>query len=1057
MATRKKNSHKNRSKAAAATKKAARDPQKPAANPKKAAARRQTRAGSGGAASPKRTAGPALLAKPGARTSTRVEQAERLRPRPQKTRAVRRKTGDAVPMVGIGASAGGLEAFTQLLRAVPADTGMAFVMVSHLSHSHKSMLTELLAKTTSMAVSQVTENTPVVANHVYVIPPNMNLSISDGVIEVSPMEEDRRPPMAIDFFFRSLAENHKTRAIGVLLSGTGTDGTLGLAAIKAEGGITFAQDEASARYSDMPRSAAQAGAADFVLSPEQIASEIKRIAGHPYVAATRGALAVEEETAPPDGLSQIFGLIRVVTGVDFSFYKPTTIKRRVSRRMLLHKIDRLDRYVSFVRTNPAETQALYQDLLISVTSFFRDREAFQCLQQEIIPKLVEARLSDAPIRAWIPGCASGEEAYSVTICLLEGLSDYGPNPPLQIFATDLSEGAIKRAREGFYPENIAADVSMERLRRFFSKVEGGYRISKLLRDLCVFAPQNLVKDAPFSRMDLISCRNVLIYLGTPLQRRVLTTFHYALKPGGFLMLGGSETTSSAAELFEEVSKKHKIYVRLQTSARVQFDLPPAVADLEARGAAKNAGGDARQVPDMGKEADRIVLTRYSPPGVVVNSALEIVQFRGHTSRYLEPSPGEASLNLFRMARQGLVIDLRAAVHQAQRSGATARKEGLQVRVNDEVRTLDLEVVPLGGGNGANGYYLILFDDVTARQKPALPTAAPEPRQRGKSGATAVEKELEVLRKELAATQEDLHSIIEEQEASNEELQSANEEILSANEELQSTNEEMETAKEEMQATNEELTTVNEELRNRNVELSLANNDLQNLIAVSDVVMVMVGQDLRIRRITPTAQSVLNLIPADVGRPLSNIKTNLKVSNLESLIMGVIDKITPVEWEVQDLQGKWYSMRIRPYRTEDNTIAGAVMVLVNIDAIKRGQESEGVWRSLVDPVPDFILSADPEGKVLFLNRTVASLAKQVAVGENIHDFMDPKDHSRLTRCLHKVITSGQAARFETSAASGLGGGPHLLTLVSPIKSDGRVVALTMTTGVSGEAAAAGKQR
>jgi two-component system CheB/CheR fusion protein len=953
-----------------------------------------------------------------------------------------------VPIVGIGASAGGLEAFTQLLGALPPDSGMAFVMVSHLSRTHKSMLTELLAKSTRMPASQVTGTTPVAADHVYVIPPDMNLSIVDGAIQVTPIDAGRHPPAAIDFFFRSLAESRKSRAIGVLLSGTGTDGTLGLAAIKAEGGITFAQDEASARYADMPRSAVQAGAADFVLSPEQIAIEIARIACHPYVSATGGAPAHDGEPQP-DGLHRIFGLIRNATGVDFSFYKPATIQRRVSHRMMLHKIETMDAYLSVLKEKPNELEALYQDLLINVTGFFRDADAFQFLEQEIIPKLVTARPSAAPIRAWIPGCASGEEAYSVAICLLEGLREQGPNPPLQVFATDVSETAIRQAREGCYPKNIAIDVSEERLRRYFVKTEGGFQISKHLRDLCVFAPQNLLKDPPFSRMDLITCRNVLIYLGTPLQRRVLATFHYALKPGGFLMLGGSETTSAVPELFRQADRKHKIYSKVQTVPRLLYDLPPPGRAPEPAGTAEKTGQQAHPAVDMAKEADRLVMTRYSPPGVVVNSAFEIVQFRGHTSRYLEPSPGEASLNVFRMARQGLVIDLRAALHQVRKSGAATRKQGLQVRVDGEIFSVDLDVVPLGGA--AEAYYLVLFDELAPR-KAAAESAPPEPRNRGERGASAAQREVRSLRKELAATQQDLNSIIEEQEASNEELQSANEEILSANEELQSTNEELETAKEELQATNEELTTVNEELQNRNAELSLANNDLQNLIAVSDVVMVMVGHDLRIRRITPTAQNVLNLIAADVGRPLGNIKSNLKVSNLDDLVAGVIDKITPLEREVQDLLGRWYSMRIRPYRTEDNKIEGAVMVLVDIDAVKRGEESEGVWRALVDPLPDFILSADPEGKVLFLNRTLISLAKRVMVGENVYEFIDPKDHESLSRCLRKAITSGQAAQFETSGVAGDAGPSKLLTQLSPIKGQGRVIALAMTTSASGKAAA-----
>ncbi len=943
----------------------------------------------------------------------------------------------AIPIVGIGASAGGLEAFTRLLAALPADTGMAFVVVSHLSHAHKSILTELLAKTTAMRVSQVTASTAVLANCVFVIAPNMNLSIGDGVIQVSALDQDRRSPMSIDFFLRSLAESRKSAAIGVLLSGTGTDGTLGLAAIKAEGGITFAQDEASARYADMPRSATQAGSADYVLSPEQIAVELTRIARHPYLVERKSA-PLEEDSEPAGGLNPIFALIRSATGVDFSLYKPTTITRRVSRRMLLHKIERIADYLAYLKKHREELDALYQDLLISVTGFFRDAEAYQFLQKEILPKIVAARSGDQPIRAWIPGCATGEEVYSVAMCLLETLKTTGPNPPLQIFATDVSKNAIKRAREGFYAASSAGEVSPERLRRFFVPVQGGYQISKAVRDLCVFAPQDLVKDPPFSRIDLISCRNVLIYLGTPLQRHVLQTFHYALKPSGFLVLGSSETTNAAGEMYEQVDRRHKVYTKVHSALRLQLDLPRTEAQRDTHGPPKPKA--EAQGPDLSKEADRIVLARHTPAGVVVNPALEIVQFRGRTSRYLEAAPGEASLNLFRMARQGLVIDLRSAVHQAQKGGAASRKEGVQLRVDGDVLTLNIEVVPLSTGNASRGHLLVLFEEVAAPTQTAGQRGSQWPAGKGR-GATA-QKEVQALHRELAAVQEDLHSIIEEQEASNEELQSANEEILSANEELQSTSEEMETAKEELQATNEELTTVNEELQNRNAELLEANNDLQNLISASDVVMVMVGQDLRIRRITPTAQRALNLIPADIGRPLSNIKTNLKVVDLERLIANVIDRVTAAEMEVQDLQGHWYSMSIRPYRTEDNKIEGAVLVLVDIDLIKRSGESEAMWRALVEPLPDFILSADPPGKVLFLSRTAASLAKTAAVGESIYDFLNERDLPNLKRCLRKVVATGKPDSFRSG--SGPDAGKTYETRVQPIKNKGSVVALTMTT-------------
>ncbi len=875
---------------------------------------------------------------------------------------------DLIPIVGVGASAGGLEAFTQLLAGLPADTGMAFVLVSHLSHQHKSMLTELLSRSTPMLVTQVMKPAKLEPNHVYVIPPNRDLVISDGYIKSKAIADPQRPHMAIDYFFRSLAANRGSRAIAVVLSGTGTDGTLGLAAIKAEGGVTFVQDEKSARYPDMPRSAGRgATAADFVLPPEGISAELTRIARHPYVNEARIARVPEPSGQREDEIGKIFTLVRGVTGIDFSHYKPATIKRRISRRMLLHRIESLAQYVKHLRANPEEVESLYHDLLINVTGFFRDPDTFDVLRKKILPKILKNRPPDAPVRVWTPGCATGEETYSIAISLLEALESLGSSPPLQIFGTDVSPVAIRKARDGVYPHNIAMDVSPQRLRRFFVKTADGYQISKGARDLCVFAPQNICKDPPFSRLDLISCRNVLIYLGPALQQRVLATFHYALKPAGFLLLGTSETAGASSELFDVADKKHKIYSKRQTAGQPHFEFVGRDLEIANRLAAKSIPSQARAAADLTSETDRLILSKYTPAGVVINEALDIIQFRGQTSAFLEPAQGEASLSLPKMVRQGLLMDLRAAIHQARHTRHAVRKENLRVRLNGGIRQVSLEVVPLTTAKLPEDYYLVLFEQKAA---PDSPPPVPAGRSRkGDARLKAAEHETAALREELASTQADLHAIIEEQEAGNEELQSANEEVLSSNEELQSTNEELETAKEELQATNEELTTVNEEMQNRNAELSLLNNDLVNLIGSVDIGILMLGTDLRIRRFTPAAQRVMNLIPGDVGRPLSDIKSNLHHLSLEDMINEVIDTMNAKELEVQDHLGRWYSMRIRPYKTLDNKIDGAVVVLVDINDLKRAFVKLGLLSRLFMVGVDPVLIHDIEGRILQVNDEV----------------------------------------------------------------------------------------
>ncbi|MCI0656185.1 MAG: ATPase, partial [Acidobacteria bacterium] len=725
------------------------------------------------------------------------------------------------PVAGSGASAGGLEAFASLLAALPANPGVAFVFVQHLDPTHQSLLPEILSRPTRMPVMEAREGMRVLPDHVYIIPPNTSLAIARGTLRVMPRTMDRGLHMPVDVFLRSLAEDQKNKAIGVILSGTASDGALGLTAIKAGGGIAFAQDEQSAKYGGMPRSAVESGVVDFVLPPEGIARELERIGRHPYLTSPKAVAPEELLQEDRHSLGDVFDLLHKAFDTDFTEYKDTTIRLCIKRRMVLHKMEELPAYVQFLRKHPDEVEALYHDILINVTSFLRDPDAFDALKRTVFPAILKNHRQDAPLRVWVPGCATGEEAYSMAICLLEFLDTRGVAPQIQIFGTDVSQSAIERARTGTYLENIALDVSPERLRRFFVHLEGGrYQISKSVRDLCILAQHDLIKDAPFSRLDLISCRNVLIYLGPLLQRRILPIFHYALQPHGFLMLGSSETVGSFTQQFRLVDKKNKIYARQETAIRPRVDFPLVQGALgRVSGGHRKSGRGIGPEFDALKEADRIVQARYEPPGVLLNEAMEDLQFRGHTSDYLEPAPGTASFNVMKLAREGLLPDLSSAIKEARKSHSPVRREGIRVKAGDRFKTVDLSVHTIRAPHRAEKAFLVLFEESVALTAKSRGMRRSVLRTAGKMGALHGRQENEELRRELATNKEYLQSIVEEQEATNEELKTANEEILSSNEELQSTNEELETAKEELQSGNEELTTLNEELQNRNLELS----------------------------------------------------------------------------------------------------------------------------------------------------------------------------------------------------------------------------------------------
>jgi two-component system CheB/CheR fusion protein len=868
------------------------------------------------------------------------------------------------PIVGVGASAGGVEAFTQMLNALSEDTGMSFVLVQHLDSRHASVLPEVLSRATKMPVGWAEKNQLAEPNRIYIIPPNCDLSIADGHLQIGPRTNTEGLHLPIDRFMRSLAADRGGTAIGVILSGTASDGTLGLKAIKAEGGITFAQSEESAKYPSMPASAIGAGCVDYVLTPDAIARELARIGKHPYLhlrEPTAAKLAIEGDGE----LSKLFYMLRNKTGVDFTHYKPSTIRRRIARRMVVQKIERFQEYLRFVKDHPNELQALYQDILINVTNFFRDPEMYRAMRRSVFPRLMRKRAPDDAVRIWVPGCSTGEEAYSIGIALSEYMREHAHNTPIQVFATDISDAAIERARAGVYPESIAADVPADLLRRYFTSSNSAYQVTRNLRDVCVFARQNVVRDAPFSRLDLISCRNVLIYLNPVLQRRAMSVFHYALKANGYLVLGSSETVGAMSDLFTMLDKKNKIFSKKGGASRIAVEFPPAEP-------APPPTETARREPqpwntlDVGREADRILIGRYAPPGVVIDEGMKVIQFRGRVGRYLEPEPGEANLNLFRMAREGLLPDLRTAVHRAEKKGST-RVEGVQVRYNGGFLNLAIEVIPFGNDGRQPRHFLVLFDEAQA---------APQPATRTKGKLTTESSEVRRLKQELTAAKQYLQSIIEAQEAGNEELKSANEEIQSSNEELQSTNEEMETAKEELQSTNEELTTVNEELQTRNLELAHLNNDLSNLLSSVQIPLVMVDSDLRLRRFTPAAERLLNLIPTDVGRPLLDIKPNIEVPDLSDSLRDVIDNLRTVEREVEDSAGKTFSMIIRPYRTSEHKIDGAVLAFVDVSALKtslaQSRDLREYAEAIAATVREPFLALDADLRVITANSPFYSM-------------------------------------------------------------------------------------
>lgn len=826
------------------------------------------------------------------------------------------------PIVGIGASAGGFEALEQFLAHVPENSGMAFVIVQHLDPTRKGLMAELLQRSTPMKVMQVKDRTRVMPNCVYVIPPNKKMSILHGVLHLFEFLAKRGHRLPIDFFLSSLALDQQQKTIGVILSGMASDGTEGLREIKEKGGLAVAQEPASAKFDSMPRSVINAGLADIVAPAEELPGRIMAHLKHSPSASPKEA---HVESSMRGAVEKILILMRSRTGHDFSFYKKNTLHRRIERRMGIHQIDKIASYVRFLNENPEELDLLFKELLIGVTGFFRDPDVWQLLRDKTLPELL-ANHPTRPLRAWVAGCSTGEEAYTLAIVFKEVVEALKPgkNYKLQIFATDIDRDAIGKARRGVFSEKISAELTAEQLRRYFSKEEGGYRVRAEIREMVIFSPHSVIKDPPFTKLDILTCRNLLIYLAPEIQKKLFPLFHYGLQPGGILILGNAETIGHFTPLFAAVSGKDRVYRRLVSAVRPDpIDFPSSFApgltpDSEAQ--------DGRKpIPNLQTQADQLILRRYAPPSVLVNEQGNIIHISGKTGKYLEPAAGKANLNIFAMAREGLRHDLTSAFEKALRQAGPVTLRGLKIGTNGGTQHADLIVERLESSEPLAGLVMIVFCDI---ETPA------EAKSRTKAGGKiAKNPRIEELEQELRQASGELRNTREQMQTTQEELRSSNEEMQSSNEEMQSTNEELTTSKEEMQSLNEELQTVNTELQGRLDELSLTNNDMRNLLNSTEVATLFLDKELKIRRFTTQAAKITSLIPGDVGRPISDISCDLLYPKLCEDAREVLRKLGFLEKPILTSEGTWFSARIMPYRTDDDRIDGVVISYWDITEAK----------------------------------------------------------------------------------------------------------------------------
>jgi len=906
------------------------------------------------------------------------------------------------PVAGIGASAGGLEALEEFFRHVPENSGIAFVVIQHLDPKHKGMMPELLRRTTGMKVVQVEDCMRLKPDCVYVIPPNKDMSVLHGVLHLFDPTTHQGLRLPIDFFLRSLADDQQERSVGIILSGMGSDGTMGLRAIKENSGLVMVQDPASAKFGSMPQSVLDAGLADIVAPVEELPDRLIAYIRHAPVITNRTPVLEKKELS---SLEKVMILLRTKTGHDFSHYKKNTIHRRIERRMGIHQIGRIADYVRYLRENSQEVDLLFKELLIGVTNFFRDREEWERLGQEVVPRLLADRPSGGLIRAWSAGCSTGEEAYSLAIIFKEALAKLKPkqNYTLQIFATDLDQDAIDRARQGFYPPNITADVSSERLGKYFIKEEDGYQIGKEIREMVIFATQNLIMDPPFTKLDVLVCRNLLIYLEPELQKKLLPMFHYSLNPNGILFLGSAETVSTFTDLFSPLDAKSRLFRRRPSVLHAEAIAFPVTVAPSLPGTPTETKTSKPSV-NLQALADQFLLRGFAPPAVLVNEQGDILYISGRTGNYLEPAAGKANWNIFAMAREGLRFELTGAFQKALREKETVTVGEIKVDVNGGTKTVNLTVQPVEHPEELRGMVMVIFHDVplSATKKKSL-TAKTGPVTRAR--IMELETEISQCRGELQATREEMQT-------SQEELKSMNEELQSTNEELQSSNEELTTSKEELQSMNEELHTVNAEQMSKMDDLARINSDMNNLLNSTEIITIFLDSELRIRRFTTGAKQLFKLIEVDVGRQLTDIANNLSYPELIEDIQKVIQTLVFLEKEVATADQRWFRVRIIPYRTFENMIEGVLMTFVDITSAKKLElglcETENLLRTIVQTASVILICLSTNGQILEFNpeaeRRLGRTREEILGGNYFELFLSEPERSRLTAAMKKLIAS-----------------------------------------------------
>lgn len=970
-----------------------------------------------------------------------------------KTHSTKKKTAlnsntHSFLIVGMGASAGGLEAFKEFFSATPKNMGMAFVIVQHLDPTHKSLMVQLLKRHTDMEVKEVKDKTQVLPNNVYVIPPNKDMAIFKGVLHLVEPSAARGFRKPIDFFFRSLAQDQQEKAIGIILSGTGTEGTIGLKDIKGHGGLSIVQDPKTAKYDGMPRSAVSAGVEDFILEVKKIPDVLVKYSKNRMI---KSEVKPEIVSTTNELLHKIFILLRNETGCNFGDYKSSTVIRRIEKRMALNQIDKLENYLKYLQKSKEELRKLFDELLIGVTSFFRDKEAYDAIEQKIIPQIIKTKSEGDTIRIWVAGCSTGEEAYALAILFHEGINKQSKSLKLQIFASDLDQQAINIARQGVYPETIVTDVKQEYLRRYFQADSNTYRINKDIRDKVIFSEHNLIKDPPFSKQDMVSCRNLLIYLNIEAQKKVFAIFHYALNPKGILFLGSSESLGEYANFFEVIDRKHKLFKQKEVYKNkipgigYLFREPAHHKVIAIANIPKSENSD-----NLAKITEKLLLENYAPACAIINMKGEAVYFAGNTGKYLQPSPGEARLNIVDMAREGLKTDLRAIISKIRKSKTLEIRKNISVKTNGSYQLIDICLRPISYLTEKETYFMLTFEDREAKSVTIT---------ENKTQHLDDTSELLALEQELTATKEYLRSTIEELEVSNEELKSSNEELQSSNEELQSTNEELETSKEELQSVNEEIVTVNTELQDKIDELAQAYDDMNNLLASTEIGTIFLDSKLKIKRFTPSMSKIINLIQTDVGRPLQDLSSNLIYKGILEDANKVLEKLVPIQAAVKSNDGTWYQMQIMPYRTSNNVIEGVVITFVNITEektlLEELNEVKENYDLLLELTKTSVYSQDTKLAYLSAIHKGSDFQSKAMIGKTDKDFYSKEDAKKLETIKKKVLKTQKPFRDVVSLT--INNVPRFFDLtVRPIMVDSKVTGIACSSTDITELSQAEKQ-